>query len=614
MRLLTVLAPLLGLVLGVAGTQAVTLEWQLGYKQVEFNNGHSRRVISVNNQWPNPQIEVRQGQQLIIHLTNRLDTSTSLHFHGIFQNGSNAMDGATFITQCPIPPGAQFTYNFTITQPPGTFWYHSHDSAQYGDGLRGAFVIKPEHNVVSNIEYTRDETVLLSDWYYTETSLLVDEMNRPDEGGEPSIDSSLINDAQFDGFKLNVRPAQNYYLRLINVGMSGSQYFYVEEHSLRIVEVDGVEVEPHEVEGVYVATGQRYGVILTTKDSADRNYAMIQATNLMMHKLYSNNWLVYDDRKELNQWTKNAKSIKTVDDFDLKPLTRPAILQNPTHQFVFNYTDRYFTRDKISYYMMNSYPHLSPKIPTLLTVTSADNTTDLLDPRVYGLNTNAFIINRGEVVEIVVNSLDHMRHPFHLHGHNFQLVARGSRKHYNESTAQLEQFPVIRDTAMIPGRGYIVIRFVADNPGVWFFHCHTEWHAVQGLGVVFVESPLDIHNQFIAPDHLQVCRDQGIKTKGNGLGNDDYLDYKEDKRITPWGEEEDLGAEKSGSQSETDPNSKDMGHSHHEIPDNVSLQSKITVLIIYFAIVLSIASGCALLINRTNWRQSKRFEIQRVEN
>lgn len=47
------------------------------------------------------------------------------HWHGLFQRGTNFMDGVAGVTQCPIAPGHSFEYTFNADQP-GTFWYHSH--------------------------------------------------------------------------------------------------------------------------------------------------------------------------------------------------------------------------------------------------------------------------------------------------------------------------------------------------------------------------------------------------------------------------------------------------------------------------------------------------------
>ena len=63
------------------------------------------------------------------------------HWHGLFQKNTNWADGAAFVNQCPISAGNSFLYDFTATGQAGTFWYHSHLSTQYCDGLRGALVV-----------------------------------------------------------------------------------------------------------------------------------------------------------------------------------------------------------------------------------------------------------------------------------------------------------------------------------------------------------------------------------------------------------------------------------------------------------------------------------------
>jgi iron transport multicopper oxidase len=81
------------------------------------------------------------------------------------------------------------------------------------------------------------------------------------------------------------------------------------------------------------------------------------------------------------------------------------------------------------------------------------------------------------VVEIVLNNDDPGKHPFHLHGHEFQVVARSDDDAgaWNETEGELRDTPMRRDTVLVRPNGNIVLRFKADNPGVWFFHCHIEW-------------------------------------------------------------------------------------------------------------------------------------------
>jgi len=98
-----------------------------------------------------------------------MDTSTSIHWHGIFQHGSNWADGTAFVTQCPILSGNSFLYDFTVPDQAGTYWYHSHLSTQYCDGLRGPLVIYDPHDPYMYLYDVDDESTIitLADWYHT---------------------------------------------------------------------------------------------------------------------------------------------------------------------------------------------------------------------------------------------------------------------------------------------------------------------------------------------------------------------------------------------------------------------------------------------------------------
>lgn len=63
------------------------------------------------------------------------------HWHGLFQRKSNWADGVAYITQCPLRQDEAFTAKFTPRGQSGTYWYHSHYSTQYCDGLRGPLVL-----------------------------------------------------------------------------------------------------------------------------------------------------------------------------------------------------------------------------------------------------------------------------------------------------------------------------------------------------------------------------------------------------------------------------------------------------------------------------------------
>jgi iron transport multicopper oxidase len=95
--------------------ETVELNWDITWVSAA-PDGFTRPVIGINGQWPCPAIEANVGDRIIIHVTNKLgNESTSIHFHGLLQTGTTAMDGPSGITQCPIPPGGIFTYDFIVS-------------------------------------------------------------------------------------------------------------------------------------------------------------------------------------------------------------------------------------------------------------------------------------------------------------------------------------------------------------------------------------------------------------------------------------------------------------------------------------------------------------------
>lgn len=99
------------------------------------------------------------------------------------------------------------------------------------------------------------------------------------------------------------------------------------------------------------------------------------------------------------------------------------------------------------------------------------------DPAVYGEQTNAIVIKHNQMVQITINNTDPGQHPFHLHGHIFQIVHRSfdvlsDDPKINPPMIEGQTKVYSRDVVMVPPGGSTTIRFKADNPGVWFFHCH----------------------------------------------------------------------------------------------------------------------------------------------
>jgi iron transport multicopper oxidase len=163
--------------------------------------------------------------------------------------------------------------------------------------------------------------------------------------------------------------------------------------------------------------------------------------------------------------------------------------------------------------------YISHKVPTLYSVLTVGKDAD--NPVVYG-QVNPLVVQYGQTVEIVLNNLDDAIHPFHLHGHQFQVCDRpgSGAGSFGGDNRAFPWVPMRRDTVSVNGNSYVILRFTADNPGVWLFHCHIEWHVSMGLVATVIEAPAMLQRAITIPQqHLDICIAQCVPTAGNAAGN-----------------------------------------------------------------------------------------------
>lgn len=497
----------------------------------------ARPMIGVNGQFPPPAIRVKPRDRVVIEVHNGLgNKNTSLHFHGLFMRNQNAMDGPEMVTQCPIAPGHNFTYNFTVDGQTGLYWYHSHLGAQYADGLRGLLIIEDEDY---GFDFDEEMVLTLSEHYSKLSGAIMhDFLSRYNPtGAEPIPRNSLFNETK--NVTWLVKPDTTYMLRLLNMGLFTSQHFAIEDHQLTVVEIDGVYVEPYTVDLLYITVAQRYTVLVKTKKLTKKNFRMLNVIDMPMLdvipkdlQIISTNYVVYDDDASLPEPVENTKTLfdeyvdryPYFDDSVLVPRSRPELLGEPDYRINLNFTMEHLG-DGVVYAFFNNETYTTPKVPTLYSVISSGKYAG--DSLVYGTNTNTFILERDEVVEIVLNNMDPGKHPFHMHGHIFQLLARSEEGEDddpiiydpNDNNVTFPEYPMMRDTVEVLPNGYMVLRFTADNPGVWFFHCHVDWHLEQGLAITLIELPFDIQLQDVPQDHLLACEAANILYYGNAANH-----------------------------------------------------------------------------------------------
>ena len=157
---------------------------------------------------------------------------------------------------------------------PGTYWYHSHTSAQYPDGLRAPFIVHDKKFPYKD-DYDEELIFTLSDWYHEEMQTLIPQfMSKSNpSGAEPVPQNALMNETT--NYTLSVKPDTTYLFRTINMGAFAGQYLWFEGHKMRIVEVDGVYTEAAEAEMIYISAAQRVSFLLTTKKDTSKNFPIV---------------------------------------------------------------------------------------------------------------------------------------------------------------------------------------------------------------------------------------------------------------------------------------------------------------------------------------------------
>jgi FtsP/CotA-like multicopper oxidase with cupredoxin domain len=297
----------------LAAFNASAETYDLTVDRVTIDTGDFTKTgIGYNGASPGPVLRFTEGEDVTINVTNNLDESTSIHWHGLilpFQ-----MDGVPGISYEGIAPGETFTYEFPIVQN-GTYWFHSHSGMQEPDGAYGAIVIEPKDR--EPFRYDRDYVVQLTDKHphsgdriMRNLKMMPDYYNRqqqtvPDFFGEvqeqgfwSTVSSRMawggmrmmpadIEDVQgFTGLINGKGPDQNWTglfkpgerVRLRFINSSAMTFFDLRIPGLEmtVVQADGNNVQPVTVDELRIGVAETYDVIVRPKE--DKAYTIFAAS------------------------------------------------------------------------------------------------------------------------------------------------------------------------------------------------------------------------------------------------------------------------------------------------------------------------------------------------
>ncbi|KAI0477166.1 multicopper oxidase-domain-containing protein [Xylariaceae sp. FL0804] len=453
------------------------------------------KVMLVNNQYPGPTLEANWGDTIQVTITNNLRTNgTSMHWHGIRQFHTNAQDGVNGLTECPLAPGHTKTYTFKAEQY-GTSWYHSHFSAQYGNGVFGPIVI---HGPAS-ANYDIDLGAYPIGDYYLDTADDIVLATQMPPGGPPASSNVLFNGTNVNPSgaggqysQVTLTKGKKHLLRLINPSVEHNFQVSIVGHPMTVVETDFVPVEATApVDTLFLGIGQRANVIIDATQPVGNywmNVSLFSDGCGASDNPYPAAIVHYAGAAQGKKPTNPGPAVANLncrDDLSYQPVVSR---QAPSSEFSATPADTLDvvlnSTSTVRWLVNDSSMNVEWDKPVLQYVLDG-NTSYPRSDNIISINTP------NQWTFWVIENQSPISHPMHLHGHDFLVLGTSAAGAGGFTAADAGALayanPTRRDVTMLPPTGWLVLAFAADNPGAWLMHCHIAWHVAGGLSVQFLE-------------------------------------------------------------------------------------------------------------------------------
>ncbi|XP_030547751.1 monocopper oxidase-like protein SKU5 [Rhodamnia argentea] len=281
---------------GLAEDPYVYFDWTVSYLS-SSPLGVKQQVIGINGLFPGPILNITTNWNVEINVKNELDESVLLTWNGI-QHRKNSWQDGVLGTNCPIPAGWNWTYQFQVKDQIGSFFYFLSLNFQRAAGGYGGIIIN-NRDVIPLPFATPDGdvTVFISDWYTKSHKKLRKDIEKGNDLGFP--DGILINgfgpyqyDKELvqDGITyqiINVEPAKTYRFRVHNVGISTSLNFRIQNHNLLLVETEGSYTVQQIYANMDIHVGQSYSFLVTMDQNASTDYFIVASPRFINSSKFS---------------------------------------------------------------------------------------------------------------------------------------------------------------------------------------------------------------------------------------------------------------------------------------------------------------------------------------
>jgi L-ascorbate oxidase len=434
------------------------------------------------------------------------------------------------VTQDPIPPGGFFTYKVDTWPQAGTFFYHAHTGMDI-TSLFGPLIIEDDPVVYKTwpaaYQYDEERVLILNGIYHESLDSLVERIIGPIHHYPASADSLTVNGKSYGEWEnvttpnrsssyevVSVKKGLRYRFRFINAASDSLLVCNISGHSFSVIEMDGIYTHPVQTDYLLITPGQRYSVIIEMDQEPENHLITCKHAEFPGPK----NGLAILNFKESTYPIKQLRTLDMgngteflllnkwiVDDllpnYELKQTDVYDIPPNVDKEFFIDVNEAVNGRQNT--YEINGHHYEDPETSYNFQLAAGTNISD--PPQV-------FEIKKGDVVQFVFQNRRARHcfsHPWHIHGHSFYVVGEGPdeydpvkdgeaiREKTKAGTVNTSRF---RDTVTLFANqtaganetygtpcGWTAVRFIANNPGLWFAHCHVTPHLMMGKKFVIWE-------------------------------------------------------------------------------------------------------------------------------
>lgn len=526
---------------GLAGDPFAYFDWTVSYLS-SSPLGSKQQVIGINGLFPGPILNITTNWNIVINVKNELDEPLLLTWNGI-QHRKNSWQDGVLGTNCPIPAGWNWTYQFQVKDQIGSFFYFPSLNFQRAAGGYGGIIINNRDVIPLPFAMPDgDITFFISDWYTKSHKKLRKDLEKGKDLGFP--DGILINgfgpyqyDKQLvpDGITyqiINVEPAKTYRIRVHNVGISTSLNFRIQNHNLLLVETEGSYTVQQIYTNMDIHVGQSYSFLVTMDQNASTDYFIFASPSFNSSKFskaagvavlhYSNSQgpalgpLPDPGESDAYVSMNQARSIRW-------NVSAGAARPNPQGSFRYGditVTDVYVILNRSPELIngkwrttLNGISYLPPSTPlklaqqfNLLGLYKLDFPNRLMN-RPAKLDTSLINGTYKGFLEIIFQNNGTNVQSYHLDGYAFFVVGmdfgvwtESSRTTYNKWDG------VARSTTQVFPGAWTAILVSLDNAGIWNLRTENldSWYLGQELYMSVVNQENDT-NEFQLPDNTIYC-------------------------------------------------------------------------------------------------------------